>query len=87
MNEPSIIYNYYKNSFVKAQELIDKLLDNLLLYSNTIPYYIKCICKIISILIKKKFPELGKVEINAYTSSFFLVNFYLLFFKTLHIIL
>ena len=71
MNEPSIIYNYYKNSFVKAQELIDKLLDNLLLYSNTIPYYIKCICKIISILIKKKFPELGKVEINAYTSSFF----------------
>ena len=71
MNEPSTIYNYYKQSFVKAQELIDKLLDNLLLYSNTIPYYIKCICKIISILIKKKFPELGKVEVNAYISSFF----------------
>ena len=81
MNAPTIIYNYYRQSFIKAVVLIDILLDNLLLYSNTIPYYIKCICKIISIAIKKKFPEFGKVEINAYISNFFFGKLFFLVFR------
>jgi hypothetical protein len=36
-----------------------------------IPYSIKCICKIISILIKKKFNDISEIEENAYIGKFF----------------
>ena len=69
------IINYFINSFIKSIHIFEMLLDNLLNYSDIIPYSIKCICKIIFILINKKFPNAIKVEKNR-----FLVNF---FFNTL----
>ena len=74
------IINYYINSFIEVSEIIDKLLDKLLDYSDMLPYSIKCICKIISILIKKKFPNNIKIEQNKFLINFF---FDILFFPIL----
>ena len=75
------IYSYYQNSFEKIINLINLLLDNLLLNSKTIPYYIKCICKIISVFIQKKFPKFNKIEKNAYAAKFFFGKLLFLIFK------
>ena len=69
--ESEKIFNYYINSFMGAINIIDIFLDNLLLNSNSLPYSIKCICKIILLLIKKKFPKANKVEQNAFIAKFF----------------
>ena len=69
--ESKNILNYYINSFMGTINFIDMFLDNLKLNSNSLPYSIKCICKIISLLIKKKFPNANKVEQNAFIAKFF----------------
>ena len=74
------IINYYINSFIEASEFVDKLLDKLLKYSEILPYSIKCICKIITILINKKFPKNTKIERNKFLVNFF---FDILFFPCL----
>ena len=65
------IINYYINSFIMALELFEKLLNNLLNDCDLIPYSIKCICKIIYILINEKFPNAIKVEKNRFLVYFF----------------
>ena len=72
--------NYYKSSFKQAVDIIDMLFDNLLNKSDSLPYIIKSICKIISILIEKKFPNAIKVEKNKLLVNFF---FHTLFFPVL----
>ena len=74
------IINYYQHSLLQLIDIIDTLFDNLIKNSDLLPYSIKCICKIISILIKKKFPEIIKVEQNKVLSNFF---FQILFFPIL----
>ena len=74
------IINYYKLCYKQSIEIIDMLFDNLLNKCDSLPYYIKCICKIISMLIDKKFPDAIKVEKNKILVSFF---FHSLFFPTL----
>ena len=71
MSESLKIFNYYKNSFTKTIDLIDILFELLLINSKSLPYFIKCICKIIIILIEKKFPEYNKIEHYFYVSKFF----------------
>ena len=63
--------NYYVNSFIQTIDVINMLFDNLLNNSESLPYSIKCICKIISILIKKKFPKQTKIEQNKFLVIFF----------------
>ena len=63
--------NYYINSFIQVIDVINMLFDNLLNNSESLPYSIKCICKIISILIKKKFPEQTKIQQNKFLTIFF----------------
>ena len=70
------INNLYEEKYCKISELIDIIFKNLLSYINLLPYQIKCICKIISKLIEKKFPDISAVERNAFTAKFF---FYKLF--------
>jgi hypothetical protein len=65
------IYEYYKESYTKIIDIIDLLLEALLKQSNSLPYFIKCICKIISVLIEKKFPKKIKMKQNAYLANFF----------------
>jgi len=63
--------NYYISSFIQATDVINLLFDNLLNNSESLPYSIKCICKIISHLIKKKFPKQTKIEQNKFLTIFF----------------
>ena len=72
--------NYYKSSFKQIVDIIDMLFDNLLNKCDSLPYIIKSICKIISILIDKKFPDAIKVEKNKILVNFF---FHTLFFPVL----
>ena len=65
------IMNYFINSFKQVIDIIDMLFDNLLNYCDLLPYSIKCICKVISILINKKFPDAIKVEKNKVLVNFF----------------
>ena len=65
------IFLYYIDSFIETIDIINLILKNLSDNSNSIPYTIKCICKIISILIQKKYPKASKVEQNAFQAQFF----------------
>ena len=65
------IKTIYKQSFFETISIIDKLLENLIININILPYSIKCISKIISILITKKYPDLSTFEINIFISIFF----------------
>ena len=68
------IMEYYKNSFFQVIDIIDTLFDNLLNNIDLCPYTIKCFCKIISILIKKKFPKIKKIQHNKFLIAFFFQN-------------
>ena len=46
------------------QLIVDKII--------TLPYPLRCICKMIKILISKKFPYLSKYEVNSYIGKFIL---------------
>ena len=79
--EPIKIYNYYRQSYVKIIDIIDTLLETLLINAKSLPYFIKCICKIISVFIKKKFPNIDIIERNSYIAQFFFVKLLFLVFK------
>ena len=63
--------NYYMSSFIQVIDVINILFANLLNNSESLPYSIKCICKIISMFIKKKFPKQTKIEQNKFLTIFF----------------
>ena len=66
------ILEIYKDNFIYIKELIEELLQNLVDKIITFPYPVRCICKIINILISKKFPYLSKYEVNSYIGKFIL---------------
>ena len=80
VNNNEDILNLYIDYFFKISEFIDIILNNLLNNIYLLPYQIKCICKIISKFIKKKFSDIDIVENNAFIGKFF---FYNLFFPML----
>ena len=77
--ESKDILNKYKQNFIFIKQLIDSLLQELIDKINIIPYSLKCICKIIYILISKKFPKLPKFYRNSFIGKFFLINAFFLF--------
>lgn len=60
----------YKENYDKIKDFVDNILYNLLNNISTIPYAIRCICKLISELITRKFPKLNVVERNAFIGEF-----------------
>ena len=64
-----IMYKYKKN-FLFIQEKVDKIIQALIDKINSIPYTIRYISKIISLLISKKFPLLAKYLQNAFIGKF-----------------
>ena len=65
------ILSIYILSFIKIIESVNLLLKILLENTGIIPYSIKCICKIIYVLLKNKFPKIRRLHLNAFISRFF----------------
>lgn len=65
------LLTYYQNDFLDIISFINLLLEDL--FSNTLlmPNSIKYICKIIYILINKKFKNISQIEINAFYQNFY----------------
>ena len=61
----------YKKNYNIIAGLFDLLFTNFQNNIKIIPYSIKCLCKIISILIEKQYPNISVVEKNAYIGEFF----------------
>ena len=64
------LVNKYKSNFLFIQKKIDFLLQSLIDKISTIPYTVRCICKIIYLLISKKFPLLPKYLRNSFVGKF-----------------
>ena len=69
--ESENILSIYIISFIKVIESINILFKALLENASIIPYSIKCICKIIYVLLLKKFPNIKRLQLNAFISRFF----------------
>ena len=69
-NKKSLVEKY-KSNFLFIQKKIDFLLQSLFDKISTIPYAVRCICKIIYLLISKKFPLLPKYLKNSFIGKFF----------------
>ena len=65
------ILNIYQRNYFETTKIIDKLIDNLISNMHLLPYLIKCINKIIFLLIEKKFPDLPVFEKNVFIARFF----------------
>ena len=72
------VLNLYQTYFSFIKNVIDSILNYLIENMHLIPYSIKCICKMISILIKNRFNDISEIEENSYIGNFF---FRLLFFE------
>ena len=70
-NTFEVLMNYEKN-FIKVTNFINSILDNILENLDLLPYSIKCVCKIISLLLEKKFKNINQIEKNIFISKFFL---------------
>ena len=71
----------YQIDFFKVIKTIDELFNTLINNLYLIPYSIKCICKIISILIKKQFKNLSIIDYNTLLSKFFFNKLFIPAFK------
>ena len=63
---PPCVLTFYQNDFLQVVSFIEQLIDDLIENILLLPYSVKCICKIISILIKNKFRNIKKTEINGF---------------------
>ena len=75
------IMQSYQHDFIRIITFIEEILDKLVKNFHFLPYSVKCLCKIISILIRKKFPKITTVEENAFISQFFFYNLFVPIFN------
>ena len=71
----------YQIDFFKVVKILDELFNNLMNNIYLIPYSVKCICKIILLLAKKKFPNINSIEQNILISKFFFGKLFLPIFR------
>ena len=69
-NNRKLILKKYFDNFKFIKEKIDYLIQTLIDRISTIPYTVRCICKVISILMQKKFPLLPKYLRNSFIGKF-----------------
>ena len=62
----------YRENFLYIRDIIEKLLQSIIDKLITLPYPIRCICKIIHLFITKKFPFLSKYDANSFIGKFLL---------------
>ena len=68
-NRRSIIIKY-KANFLFIKSKIDNLIQSLINKIETIPYTVRCICKVISLLLHQKFPLLFNYLRNSFIGKF-----------------
>ena len=78
---PTDILTLYQIEFFKIIEIIDELFSNLMNNIYLIPYSVKCICKMIFLLFRKKNPNISIIEQNILISRFFFSKLFLPIFK------
>ena len=69
-NSKMLLYLYQKN-FNGVTNFINLILDNIINNVNLIPYSIKFFCKIISLMVKRKFPDITESEKMLFLAKFF----------------
>ena len=69
-SEKEKILKIYIRNFLFIQEQIENIIQSLIDKITTIPYSVRCICKIIDILITKKFPSLPKYFRHSFIGKF-----------------
>ena len=69
-DEKEEIIKKYKTNFLFIQNTIDSIIQALIDKITSIPYTVRCISKIIFLLISKKFPLLSKYLQNAFIGKF-----------------
>ena len=67
----TILLNEYQLNFMKVIIIIKEIFTKLLKDLHLLPYSVKCICKIILLLIRKQFPDITITEENAFVAKFF----------------
>ena len=71
-SSPPDVLEFYRVNFMKFVSFIEQLIDDLMQNILLLPYSVKCICKIISVLIRNKFKQITKAEENGFISKFLL---------------
>ena len=69
---PHNILTLYRIDFMKIMRFIEQLINDLMENIILLPYSIKSICKIISVLIRNKFKNITKAEENGFVAKFLL---------------
>ena len=65
------VLSFYQTDFALIVAYIEEIIKNLIDNINLLPYSVKSLCKIISVLITNKFPNINEIQKNAYISCFF----------------
>jgi hypothetical protein len=79
--EPSEdILHFYIQSFMSVKTILIILFKNFLDKAPIFPYSIRCVCKMIKILIKKKFPDISLLDTYYFVAKYF---FSIIFFPFL----
>ena len=68
--EKHIVAKIYLLNFLFIQEQVEDIIQSLIDKIATIPYSVRCVCTIIDILIKKKFPKLQKFLRHSFIGKF-----------------
>ena len=67
----NLIVGKYRRNFLFIQKKIEYFLQSTIDKISTVPYTIRCICKIIFLLLSKKFKDLPKYYINSFIGKLF----------------
>ena len=70
-SNPQIVFLLYQNYFMAIIAFIEIIIQNIIKNFQSMPYSIKSICKIISLLITQKFPSIKESEKIVFISKFF----------------
>ena len=78
------ILNLYIKCFMSVQRILIAIFKKLSDNSQAMPYIIRCICKMIKCIIKKKFPDASTMDVYKFVAKFFfkIFNRYLKTFDT-----
>ena len=76
-----ILLNEYQLNFMKVILIIKEIFNKLLKDLHLLPYSVKCLCKIILLLIRKKFPDITTTEENAFVAKFFFCKLFAPIFR------